>query len=268
MSKEKEKKTIRAYGVNHQGEKRDSNEDNIYFNGMYLPEFHSAYYVFETWEFDTDSFTTFGVFDGMGGLAAGETASYLAAKNIHERLVEYLEYIKESGEKLVFDEELITKLILYVNGIVASEGLKISEEWIGTTLALCMIYKGKCAFVNVGDSPIYRIRHNHIEKVFTPHTDEEYYKKHNLVGKPGLTQFLGIPEDEYILEPSVRFGKVRSGDYYLTCSDGLSDMVPMELIEQIVNSELILEEKVDALVQTALDNGGYDNITVVLAEVK
>jgi serine/threonine protein phosphatase PrpC len=88
------------------------------------------------------------------------------------------------------------------------------------------------------------------------------------VGKAPLTQYLGLPEDLQMLEPSVAEIEHKEGYKYLLCSDGVTDMLSDREIEEILSGGLGLSEMVDTLLQTALDKGGRDNVTIVLCEVQ
>lgn len=85
--------------------------------------------------------------------------------------------------------------------------------------------------------------------------------------KPPLTQNLGIKEDELIISPYTATGEYHNHDIYLICSDGLTDMVSNEEIEYILNSSQ-KENSADLLLQKALENGGKDNITLILMYIR
>ena len=86
-------------------------------------------------------------------------------------------------------------------------------------------------------------------------------------GKPPLSQNLGIPPDELKIEPYVAKGQYYDGDVYLICSDGLTDMVSEEEIADTLSGRGILEAQ-KRLLNAALDNGGKDNITIILCKVR
>jgi serine/threonine protein phosphatase PrpC len=69
------------------------------------------------------------------------------------------------------------------------------------------------------------------------------------------------------VEPSVHTFDLAEGDIFLMCSDGLSDMLSSEEIQQIVNSKNDVKKCVKQLISTAKDRGGFDNVTVVLIKV-
>ena len=86
--------------------------------------------------------------------------------------------------------------------------------------------------------------------------------------KPGLTQFLGIEEEEYIIEPHIIELKLKSKDLYLLCSDGLTDMCSEEEITEILDKKDSLKIKTRQLAEAALNHGGRDNITIILCQIR
>lgn len=85
--------------------------------------------------------------------------------------------------------------------------------------------------------------------------------------QPQLTQHLGIPSSEMIIEPYTKIIKLQSADRFLLCSDGLSDMVPITKIQEIVSRPLSPIEVVQLLTKMAMQNGGRDNITIILCDI-
>ena len=85
--------------------------------------------------------------------------------------------------------------------------------------------------------------------------------------KPPLSQNLGIPPNELVIDPYLARGAYNDGDVYLICSDGLTDMVSTEEITQVLISEPI-EEAITLLLDKALANGGKDNTTIILIKIE
>ena len=94
-------------------------------------------------------------------------------------------------------------------------------------------------------------------------------KEQGITGrKPGLTQFLGIEEEEYQIDPQISVTETREGDLYLLCSDGLTDMCSEEEIVEILSRDEAVAACVEELTDRALKHGGRDNITVILCRVE
>lgn len=85
--------------------------------------------------------------------------------------------------------------------------------------------------------------------------------------KPYLTQFLGIDPEELRIEPFIQSGYYQAGDRYLLCSDGLTDMVDQDVIGEVLIQHEYPEDCAENLKKLALENGGRDNITVIVIDV-
>lgn len=204
--------------------------------------------------------------DGMGGYNGGEIASSLATNSAKE-------YIEENFDKIEHTEKEVMNLIKlsieYANKAVLEKSKENAElEQMGTTLEICIIYKGKAYIGHIGDSRIYRIRKNIIRRITTDHsyveklvkdgtiTREEafYHPKKNM-----LMKALGCNET---IEPDIMVKEFLENDIMLMCSDGLTNMLTEEAIYNIVQEEP--KTACEKLVKKANENGGYDNISVIL----
>ena len=85
--------------------------------------------------------------------------------------------------------------------------------------------------------------------------------------KPPLSQNLGIPPDELVIDPYFARGSYNDGDIYLICSDGLTDMVSADGITEVLVSTPI-EDAITKLLDKALANGGKDNTTIILCKIE
>ncbi len=209
----------------------------------------------------------FMVADGMGGHAAGEVASRMAVETIGRRLQQSA---REGAEPL----RLLQEAVLAANGALcaAAEG---NPAWqgMGTTLAAIFPFGSHLAVAHVGDSRVYRLRGRQIEQLTEDHTvvaeqvrlgllssEEAAHASHQHL----ITRALGQGPD---LEVSVQQIELRDGDRYLLCSDGLSSLVPDEIIAGVIHSLPQPRAACRALVDLANQRGGTDNISVVLVEV-
>jgi protein phosphatase len=133
---------------------------------------------------------------------------------------------------------------------------------MGTTAAILLFSEKKIILCNIGDSKVFRISNRRIKQLSVDHIAAAAYGV-----KPPLSQHLGIPPAEMIIEPYLAQGKYNNRDVYLICSDGLTDMVMEEKILQII-SELPFDEASNKLLEQALRNGGKDNITIILCKIE
>ena len=132
---------------------------------------------------------------------------------------------------------------------------------MGTTAAMLAFTEAGITLCNIGDSRVFRYSGGDLRQISRDHIAGAPYGR-----KPPLSQNLGIPADELILEPYLARGSYRCGDVYLICSDGLTDMVSEESIAGVLGS-VPAEEAAGVLAQMALDNGGRDNVTVIVCGV-
>lgn len=197
------------------------------------------------------------------GYSAGEVASKMAVESVKEYIYKHFEKSKEKLEELVKDS------IEYANDVVYKKAQSEKElNGMGTTLDVCLIYNNKMYIGHIGDSRVYRIRKELMRKITKDHsyvqtliedgkiTKEEafHHPKKNM-----LTKALGCTKE---VEPDVYTKTFIKDDIILMCSDGLTNMIKEEEIYNIIKQDK--ENATENLVKQANDNGGYDNITVVI----
>lgn len=206
----------------------------------------------------------FVVADGMGGHKAGDFASSFAVKHMVKAAEEIRKKSTVAALRAMIEK---TNLHLY------KESLRSPElEGMGTTLVAAVVENGMLYVANVGDSRLYLFRGNHLEQITRDHSyveemvslgklergSEAYRNQKNIItravgtGPSVEADFFEIP--------------LSGNDQILLCSDGLSNMVEEEEIGSILKAAGTLEEKRDSLIRKANENGGKDNIAVVLLE--
>ena len=212
--------------------------------------------------------------DGMGGHRAGEVASHLAAQIIFTDLQTQGTQFR-SGEGPHSPLQALDRSINRANmAVYEAAQAESTYHGMGTTLALAVFYDNRVALGHIGDSRIYRLRNDalqlltrddsllrdQIELGLISASDARVSHNRSLV-----TQALGIAKS---IHAHVREDDALPGDVFVLCSDGLNDLVDdadIELIVRALKSNLPLAA--DHLVQAAKDNGGYDNVSVILAKV-
>ena len=210
--------------------------------------------------------------DGMGGHAAGEIASHMAAEVVVDCLRSHL---ADSGAAAAQHSPLLAvdKSINQANrAIYEVARASASRTGMGTTLAVALFHAGGIVIAHVGDSRIYRLRDGGLELLTRDDSLLRQQVETGLIGASDIadshnrsfvTQALGVAED---VDAHARDVDALPGDVLLLCSDGLNDLVDdddIELILQSLSGNLALAAQL--LVQTAKDNGGYDNVSVILA---
>lgn len=243
--------------ISHMGYIRENNEDNFYFHDRFLDREHGTMEESLIDLFSTGKIHSVAVFDGMGGENAGETASYVAAQTFSN--VCHIQNISKSGFKKIIDA---------LNTDICNKAAKEKLGQIGTT-ATALFFDGDYVYIiNVGDSPAFVFRNNRLKLISEKHTNEEFLKLSNMKNiRPALTQFLGIPQNEMLIEPYIAGMELQIGDIFLICSDGLTDMVSEDDIQCILSHQIQTDDMVMKLLEEALLKGGRDNITIICCKV-
>ena len=217
--------------------------------------------------------------DGMGGYNAGEVASGIAVSVVATEIKHHLESVNPE-DKDAFSGEDAAVVLLRDNVQKANASIFHAAQsqpqyaGMGTTIVAAVFYDDRVAVAHVGDSRMYRLRGEVFECITRDHSllqeqidsgmiskeDARTSKNKNLV-----TRAVGIDAE---VEAEVHVHDVRVGDIYVLCSDGLNDMVEDEEIGatlQILKANLPLAA--NELIQLANDNGGRDNVSVILVKV-
>lgn len=239
------------------GKVRRNNEDNFLFDGTCLPQDNRGQLpplnLYGAFAGDV----YMAVFDGMGGMDYGEVASATAA-----------ETIKQLTQKGDLQPEALEDVCLQANRAVWDAQTGLGTHNVGTTLAMLCFRNDQVHAVNVGDSRIFGLRSDRLVQISADHTDEAYMKEKGVVGrKPRLTQYLGMDPGQVRLEPHLTGGSLQTGDVYLICSDGLTDMLDNDTIRQILTASGTAAACVEGLIGAALNKGGHDNVTVIVCRI-
>jgi protein phosphatase len=216
--------------------------------------------------------------DGMGGYNAGEVASGIAVKTITNLVREGLAREDlasiDRSTGLTRPSIVLRDAITRANKIIYQTARSQAEcEGMGTTVVAALFYDNKISIAHVGDSRLYRQRGSAIAQVTIDHSllqelvDRGFYspeEAQRAANKNYVTRALGV---EPQVEVEVQEHPVDKGDVYILCSDGLSDMVEDEDIRLTISTfGANLDTVAKQLIQLANENGGRDNVSVVLAQ--
>lgn len=240
---------IQAYAKSDQGKVREMNQDYYYISNS------------------LDEIQLYILADGMGGYNGGEIASKLAVETAKN-------YIKNNFKDIEKDRDSIIQLLgssmEYANMVVYEKSKENLElQGMGTTLEICLIYNNKVYIGHIGDSRIYRIRKEFIRKLTQDHSYVQKLVKEGTITKeqaahhPQKNMLMKALGCNAFVEPDVMVKGFLKDDILIMCSDGLTNMIDQETIYQMASKKNIEQASKD-LVQRANDNGGYDNITVVI----
>ena len=238
---------LQSFGITDPGLRRSSNED----------------------AFHADSSTgCFAVADGVGGAAAGEVASSTFIQAVSQRT---------SRRRIVSEQDAVG----VIKDIFFTANTKIYEQGVGhpdyrgmaCTAELMIVLEHIFVLGHVGDSRSYRYRNHELVCLTVDHSfvqqqidlgtmSEAEARTHRL--RNVVVRAVG---NEERIDVDIVRGKVRKGDLFLICSDGLTDMLPESEIAEWIGGDAPVEEKALSLVARANQAGGRDNITVVLVAV-
>ncbi len=234
------------------GKTRKNNEDNFYCDSKLRLDPNSNDDVFFDGSINSKSNDTFAVFDGMGGEACGEIASFIAASHCHDFCKDKAHY-----------EEYLYELSLMLNTRVKEETVARSLVLMGTTAAMIQFFKDEIYILNVGDSKIFKLTSTKLSQISKDHTIEGFS------GKSPLTNFIGIPTDNF--EPYIARGSYREDDVYILCTDGITDMIENDVLENTIRGMMYQNKSLIDITRFIIDlaknNGGHDNATIIICKI-
>lgn len=239
-----------AAGLSHVGRVRKGNEDSLLVDpdrGIFL------------------------VADGMGGHAAGEIASMLAADAVGTLLREGIDQGLQADALL----ERMVEAFRLADGAIERHVLQNpTTRGMGTTVtAVVLCTDGSYRLGHIGDSRAYLMREGELAQVTRDHTwvqrevdegrlTEAGARRHRL--SHILTRALGADSQD---EPDVLSGTLLPGDRLLLCTDGLTGMLTDRMIAKVLRLDIRLEDRLAELIRQANERGGRDNVTAVLVEI-
>lgn len=251
--------SIAAYGVTDVGLERKNNEDS----------FAAA-----------DDAGLYVVCDGMGGHASGELASKVAVESIVRFATESIHaenfrWPYQSPRATTLESRILDCATRIANREVFQQAqADARHKGMGTTVVALLLGQDQIGAVHVGDSRIYRMRDGELRQMTEDHSLLNHYRRtrpmtddeiRNFKGKNVIVRAVGLRDT---VEPETHVWDYRTGDSYMLCTDGLSDLVDDDYIqEQMLNVEDGMKGVVTNLVQKALAAGGKDNITVMVVHI-
>lgn len=215
--------------------------------------------------------------DGMGGYNAGEVASGIATDVFHEALVEAIETRgwNPRGKRSKNIQNILLEAVEAANSAIL-EAARIDPNCtgMGTTIVAALFYQDRLTVAHVGDSRAYRYRNGALDPITRDHSLLQEQIDAGLIdpelaryatNKNLITRAVGV---EHSVQAEIHEHNTLAGDIYLLCSDGLSDMLALEEIQDILNrSDWSLDQKSEALITQANHQGGRDNSSVILIRV-
>lgn len=207
------------------------------------------------------------VCDGMGGHLAGELAASMVLDSLCESFLE-ASPLRTEKDALSWLNQSVSK----ANTLVYEDAKNNRfHQGMGTTLVCCLFLQDVIIIAHVGDSRAYLLENQHLTQLTKDHTyvnllvdsgsitkeQAKYHPKKNILMK-ALGVFEEIVISTLVLENNHQF--------ILLCSDGLYNAISDDEMIQLLQEHTVLEEKVLKMIQLANNNGGPDNISVVLMD--
>lgn len=205
--------------------------------------------------------------DGMGGHAGGSVACKKCIETFKNA------FKRSNYNDVESAKEWLYKTILKANKEIINEGNKdVSLKGMGTTAVCLLVSENFKVYASVGDSRIYSYNKKSFNQISEDQTfaaalykagyiNEKEAKEHPRRGM--LLCAIGTTPSSDL---DVQIKEITGNDNYLICSDGLYNMVDDDRIKRILDENISLKEKGDKLINEANDNGGFDNVSVILLE--
>lgn len=212
--------------------------------------------------FEGDSYSIYIVADGMGGHNAGEVASEMAASEV-------IKFVNDNINK--FCDNVLEEAIKKVNSDIYNYSASDKKlKGMGTTITACLCYNNKVIIANVGDSSCFGVKDDIVYKLTKDHSlvqqllDAGSISETEAMNHPNkniITRAVGTSDN---VEVDIFKFELNEYDKYLICSDGLTNEVTIDEMNNILKREKNNKLACEYLVNEANKNGGRDNITVML----
>lgn len=219
--------------------------------------------------------------DGMGGHQAGDIASRIAVDVVAEILTGQIDSNDSNPTEIsallsIKPEDLSNALATANAKILKTASDRVECYGMGATILAVSVRGGRFVAAHLGDSRAYRMRQRDLQQLTEDHTLAQQYLREgapNILperlehARSMLLKGLGIADD---MEPDITERNLAADDVFLLCSDGLTDAVSDENIRDILlgGANGNLEKTVADLIDAANENGGPDNISVILMQVE
>lgn len=233
------------------GKVRRNNEDNFYCAGEIRTNPDSVDEIFLNGCVTSKDNETLAVFDGMGGEACGEIASYLAAATTQQFLKDKAHY-----------DDYLYELSFMLNDRVVAETKSRSVVLMGSTAAMVQFNRKEIYILNSGDSRIYKLTNGELTLLSKDQVAKGYGNN------APLTNFLGVPPQKREFAPYIARGEYKNEDVFLICTDGVYDMIDENTLVSMLCSDIPLAEIVKNIIELSKENGGVDNATAVVCKIR
>lgn len=203
------------------------------------------------------------VADGMGGHSAGDVASQTVIEHL-------LEFTRREGLPANIDN-LEDRLF---SSNTDCRKISTGNKVMGSTVAMMFAYEPFCFFMWVGDSRIYRLRAGQLTQVTEDHSlVQEMHAMGEISAEEAavhpssniITRAIGVRDELFV---DIEYSTVEPGDRFLICSDGLYKDIRDNELRDLLNTDTSIDQATQKLMDTALERGGSDNITLIVIQVE
>ena len=246
-------KAIHIAGNSHLGLQRKNNEDSYFFLRPNLRDYNYP----------------IGVCDGIGGCQHGEDASSYCSWEIIKAWKKY-DLNKESSIRKI--KIILKELLNNINQWTYNLNNYSHCEMVGTTLVMGVFFDKRLLLLNIGDSRCYKINKNGKVKLLSKdHSvineliDSKVISKDEVKNHPLTNVISRAIGGDVKCDVDMKIVKIKPGDKFLFCSDGLSNHINSDIISRCLNNDNTdIEHICQKMIKEALNNNGHDNITAVI----
>ena len=263
-----------VFCFSHIGNSRENQEDNYLLGRCFLSSeqirdiTEKRKLLMDSLEVDSDF--CIAISDGMGGHEYGEIASLLTVEYLASHYDEMIQDVRENKDKII-------EYVSGINEYVCDVGKKhYSAENLGATLCGIISIDETVYCFNVGDSRLYQYSNAQIKQITVDNTEGQRLIDYNLLTKEEVEKFpykkslyKYVGKDVKLVPDVYNIDNIEKGTLLLLCSDGLSDVLKSEEMQDILSKECIsTEEKGKFMLELALERkpGMGDNITLMIVE--
>jgi len=255
---------IRAAAESNVGNARGNNEDNVYFNGDFItPRNISRPFAIKTGEYT--EVNIFAVFDGMGRNNTGSFASLVAATKL-DGLADRISFDPD-----ITPDDAVLDYMQETNELIRDQRRETGGVRTASTMALLIIEHGNAHVYNVGDSRVYLFRDKQLVKLTRDHVAVEGQKSVSLtedgIRHGRITKFLGMNSREGKMEPyRAKPFKVKKGDKFLVCSDGVTDQLDEDEITVCLSKRKDPFGHTNEIMALSMSDDSDDNVSAIVVE--
>ncbi|MBM9576407.1 serine/threonine-protein phosphatase [Leptospira sp. 201903070] len=252
---------IQYFGITEKGNFRSHNEDSMYVSGEIVAGTVSGSFASTGIRDSSHSPLILALADGMGGHTSGEIASRLTLEKLAwmERAIQPLEELPRAGWQNLFRK---------INNEINEHALMTGKLGMGTTLVGALFGRKKVLVFNMGDSRAYHFSSQGVHKITVDHSFSDSVRGGNQSSRSYITSCIGGGTTDLQMDLFDITNSLSEGDRILLCTDGLTDVIKIDDLEEILKNASNVKEACSHLAEEANLRMTRDNTSVIVIEVK